>query len=219
MSAGPEISQADVTVAVLAGGRGSRMGGADKGLLSLGGRPLVERVLASVPAEQSRLIVANRNLDDYRRFGTPVYTDPWPDQRGPLAGILTAIRAAKTPWVQILPCEAIRLPQTMGATLRETCAQLPANMAYPRWEGQGQYLCCLLRRDLRAPLAAALEAGERRVARWLARERAVPVDLPVIGEPYIWSINTESEWIYAQDVISPPAARHTDNSEPTRRLG
>ena len=80
---------------ILAGGRGTRMGGADKGLLELAGRPLVAHLLEALrPQVATVLISANRNTEVYARFGATVVPDPWPDFRGPLAGIAAAGKLA-----------------------------------------------------------------------------------------------------------------------------
>lgn len=187
-------SAQDYTVAVLAGGRGSRLGGADKGLLPAQGKTAVERVLAAIPVNVPRLIIANRNLLVYRHLGLSVRRDPWPDYQGPLAGTLAALQAAKTPWVQILPCDGLALPPNLSPVLLDAASAAHAPAAFPVHGERGQYTCVMIRRDLTASLERALHAGERRLGRWLASVNALPVDFNGLVSPPIWSVNTPEEW-------------------------
>jgi len=184
----------DVTAAILAGGRGERLGGADKGLVLLHGRPLIQHVLEKVRGQAGGiLIVANRHLPDYAASGLPVVSDSWPDFRGPLAGMLAALEAASTDWVLTVPCDAVRLPQDLLARLRSSVEESDAPAAYAVADGDGHYLCCLLRRDLQVPLQRALDAGERAVKRWLEDIGATTTDFSDAEPTPIWSINTPAE--------------------------
>lgn len=186
-----------VTAAVLAGGRGSRMGGADKGLLRLRGVPLVRHVLSRVPESVPALIVANRNHAAYRALGWPVVMDPWPDFRGPLAGMLAALRAARTPWVQMLPCDGARLPADLIDVLLGHATKHQVQAVYPVTHGQGHFTCALLHQDLKLPLEAALEDDERAPRHWLANVGARPVQFPDPEHALVWSLNDEVEFARA----------------------
>ncbi|HSW11852.1 MAG TPA: molybdenum cofactor guanylyltransferase MobA [Solimonas sp.] len=183
-----------VTAAILAGGRGERLGGADKGLVSLRGRPLYHYVRDAVAAQAGGiLIVANRHLPDYAASGLPVVSDPWPDFRGPLAGMLAALQAAPTDWVLTAPCDAVRLPDDLLARLRAAVEDSDAPAAYATDDGDAHYVCCLLNRSLLVPLQRALDAGERAPKRWLADIGAVTADFSAAEPTPIWSINTPAE--------------------------
>lgn len=183
-----------LTAAILAGGRGERLGGVDKGLVPLLGRPLAAWVLDAVrPQAGSFLIVANRNPADYAAFGIPVVSDPWPDFRGPLAGMLAALREAATRWVLTVPCDAVRLPADLALRLHVALEASDAPAAYASADGDCQYVCCLLRRDLEAPLARALDAGETAPRRWLADIGAIGVDFTETQPTPVWSVNTPPE--------------------------
>jgi len=99
-----------VTVAILAGGAGARFGGRDKGLVELAGKPLVAWALRGVPSGVACLIVANRNLDIYAGYGR-VVSDAVPGHRGPMLGILAALRAAETDFVGTLPVDCPQPPR------------------------------------------------------------------------------------------------------------
>ena len=177
---------------VLAGGRGERIG-ADKGLLLLHGRPLIEYALERLrPQVQALLISANGNLAAYESYGHPVVTDRRPDFQGPLAGIEAGLAAANTGWVLCVPCDATRLPDDlalrMHARLQETGAELcvveNADGLLPT--------CCLLPRSLLGDLSDYLDEGERGTGTWLRRHAPATVDYrnwPRHG----WSVNTPQE--------------------------
>jgi molybdenum cofactor guanylyltransferase len=168
--------QHEITGLVLAGGRGTRMGGVDKGLVEVEGRTLVERVIERLrPQVGPMLISANRNLDRYRAFGYPVLLDaeeglePFP---GPLAGMLAGLRAATTPWIATAPCDAPFLPADLVTHLVEALAGARAAVAYVGDTIQPVF--CLLHVDLADDLAGALAHGERRVEAWLRGIGAAP---------------------------------------------
>ena len=100
-------TKASITGVVLAGGRARRMGGEDKGLLPFRGQPLVSCALDALKAQADTVLInANRNLDEYRALGYPVIQDGTTTFDGPLAGLLSAMRAANTPYILIAPCDA-----------------------------------------------------------------------------------------------------------------
>jgi len=169
-------SRAEITGLVLAGGRGSRMGGIDKGLVEFGGRPLVEWVIERLrPQVGSLMISANRNLDAYRTFGFPVLLDaqhslePFP---GPLAGLLAGLRAAKTRWLAAVPCDAPFLPSDLVTRLAASLGTSRAAMASVG--DRAEPVFCLVHVDLSGDLSAALKNGERRAEAWLRGVGAAP---------------------------------------------
>ena len=107
-----------VTAVILAGGRGQRMGEADKGLQPLRGRSLVRWVLECIdPQVDELLIIANRNLDRYLELGYPVLRDRIPDFAGPLAGLHAGLAAARTDLVIAVPCDTPLLPGELVSRL------------------------------------------------------------------------------------------------------
>ena len=166
----------EITGLVLAGGRATRMGGVDKGLVEFGGRTLVGRVIERLaPQVGSLMISANRNIDAYRALGFPVLLDaadglePFP---GPLAGLLAGLRAARTPWLAAVPCDTPFLPLDL---VRRLLASLGAARAAMASVGdRAEPLFCLLHVGLAEPLASALANGERRAEAWLRGVGAAP---------------------------------------------
>ncbi|RYY64494.1 MAG: molybdenum cofactor guanylyltransferase, partial [Comamonadaceae bacterium] len=94
------ISKDDITGVILAGGRGSRMGGADKGLQNFRGVPLaLHTMLRLAPQVGEVMVNANRNLAAYESFGVPVWPDALSDYPGPLAGFLTGLEQCETEYL------------------------------------------------------------------------------------------------------------------------
>ena len=168
--------RSDITGLVLAGGRATRMGGIDKGLVEVGGRTLVEQVIERLhPQVGAILVSANRNIDTYRSFGFPVLLDaddglePFP---GPLAGMLAGLRAARTPWLATVPCDAPLLPADVVSRLADARGKSRAAVAYVGERIEPMF--CLLHADLAEDLARALAHGERRAEAWLRGIGAAP---------------------------------------------
>jgi len=158
-----------LTGVVVAGGLGRRMGGVDKGLQLLRGRPLVAWVLERLaPQVDAVFINANRNVERYAGFGYPVLRDEVPGFAGPLAGLHAALSAASTPLVVTVPCDSPYLPHDLVARLHAALEVEAADLAVARTPGQSQPVFCLARRTLLPHLAAYLEGGGRKVDRWYA---------------------------------------------------
>jgi molybdopterin-guanine dinucleotide biosynthesis protein A len=163
---------------ILAGGQGTRMGGADKGLVEYNGRPLIEHVLDRFAPQVGALMVsANRNLDRYRAYVARVFSDGAPGRYdGPLAGIAAGLRHAPSPWVAVVPCDVPQLPLDLVTRLADAIQARGATAACARAGGRLQPLFVLLSVSLRVALESELASGGRAVHRWLAAVGAVPVD-------------------------------------------
>jgi molybdopterin-guanine dinucleotide biosynthesis protein A len=169
----PAPSARDITGLLLAGGRGRRVGGADKGLLLLDGKPLALHTLRRLrPQVATVLISANRNAAFYQQWA-PVIADEDDDLRGPLAGLLAALGACPTEWLAIAPCDVPALPLDAFERLANALDGAPAAFAVP--DGQHHSLVCLLHRSLAPALRNALAAGKPRVGGWFTAVGAIPV--------------------------------------------
>jgi molybdopterin-guanine dinucleotide biosynthesis protein A len=161
---------------VLAGGAGTRMGGADKGWVAWRGRPLVEHVVERLrPQVGAVLISANRNLERYRALGCEVVEDDaaqFGAFPGPLAGILSGLEAARARWAAFVPCDAPCLPADLVARLAREGGGAPA---VARCGTRVQPVFCLLPASLAGELRSAMQGGERRPERFLASCGAVEV--------------------------------------------
>ncbi len=172
-------SEADrrCTGLILAGGRARRMGGEDKGLLKLAGRPMVAHVIERLrPQVDALLINANRNLEAYEALGAPVVPDRLPDFGGPLAGMDAGLAAARTGYLVVVPCDSPYLPADLVARLREALESAGAELAVAHDGERAHPVFCLLRTMLGASLERALAEGERKIDRWYARHRVVEAD-------------------------------------------
>jgi molybdopterin-guanine dinucleotide biosynthesis protein A len=204
MPAHATIATADITGLLLAGGRGSRMGGVDKGLQPFNGEPLALHAIRRLGPQVGRLMVnANRNLADYEAFGVPVWPDSLADYAGPLAGFLAGLEHCTTPWLLIVPCDTPLFPTDLAARLAEAVvagnAEIAIATAPEAAEGdvvlRPQPVFCLLRADLRGSLQRYTEAGGRKVHAWTAQHRTVhvPFDRPGDAPDAFFNANTLAE--------------------------
>ena len=179
-----------VTAVILAGGRGQRMGEADKGLQSLRGRSLVEWVLERIdPQVDELLIVANRNLERYLELGYPVLRDRIPNFAGPLAGLHAGIEQARSELVIAVPCDAPLLPEDLVPRLLEALQRAGADAAVARTAQHVHSVVCLCRVSLLDNLAAFMDSGGRKVSDWHASLNVVYVDFDEAPERFR-NINT-----------------------------
>ncbi len=181
-----------VTGGILAGGRGLRMGGVDKGLVLHEGRALVAHVVERLqPRVQGLLISANRNLDRYAAFGFPVFTDDDDGFLGPLAGMARLLRETTTDFLVTAPCDTPDLPEDLVQRLLTRQFETDADAVVAHDGEQRQFLFALYRRSLAASAAAALAAGERAVWRW--HETLDLAEAPVGNAAAFANLNTRAD--------------------------
>lgn len=161
-----------ITGVVLAGGRGTRMGGLDKGLVLLDGRPMIDYALERLrPQVGDILISANRNQERYAKFGHRVVSDTHEGYLGPLAGVAAALDAATTDYIVTIPCDSPLIPDNLVARLwmaRER-NNVELVVAHDGWRLQPVFM--MIRRDLSHDLAAFLTQGDHQVELWIERHR------------------------------------------------
>ena len=177
------IDGAEITGVILAGGRGSRMGGADKGLQSFNGVPLALHTLLRLQPQVGEVLInANRNLAAYESFGVPV----WPDASGlgeysgPLAGFLTGLERCETPYMLTVPCDTPLFSQDLVARLAQALASEQADIAVvgaAEEDGQlrAQPVFCLMRTGLLESLLLFTAGGGRKIDAWTAQHKTVVV--------------------------------------------
>lgn len=187
------IAKSDLTGVVLAGGLARRMGGRDKGLSPLLGRPLAAyaaQALAGVCG--TVLINANRSLQEYAALGHPVIRDLNAAFDGPLAGILAALRQARTPYLLTVPCDS-PLVGAYGLTRLVAAVERPGVEIAVAHDGarlHPVFLC--LHAGVADGLAAFLDTGERKIDRWLAGCRTEVVDCSDLPEMFR-NVNTPED--------------------------
>jgi molybdenum cofactor guanylyltransferase len=182
------IETSDITGVVLAGGRGSRMGGVDKGLQNFNGMPLALHTLMRLQMQVGQIMInANRNLGAYESFGVPVWPDVIGDYPGPLAGFLTALERCETGWLVTVPCDTPLFPLDLVARLAQAAQEQDAEiaMAAAREEdGQlrPQPVFCLMRVELMETLVQFTQSGGRKIDAWTAQHETVVVTFDQPGD-------------------------------------
>ncbi len=174
------IEAKDITGLVLAGGRGSRMGGVDKGLQNHLGLPLALHALLRLQVQVGAMLInANRNLAAYEAMGVPVWPDPIGDYAGPLAGLLAGLEHCETPYLVSVPCDSPNFPPDLvprlAAGLKDADAEIAVAATLEGGVLRTQPVFCLLRASLLESLVICLQSGEHKIDRWTARHRCVSV--------------------------------------------
>ena len=188
-----EAVKQQISGVVLAGGRGMRMGSADKGLQLFNGRPLIVHVLDRLqPQVASILINANRNLDRYAEFGHPVHADLVADFPGPLAGLQLAMSIAATDLVLSVPCDTPQLPTDLAARLHAALVATNARVAVAHSADRLHPVFCLAYRDCLDHLNNFLAAGGRRMDGWYAGLPSTQVDFSDQDDAF-YNLNTSDE--------------------------
>lgn len=199
------IDTQHITGLVLAGGRGARMGGLDKGLQPFRGMPLAQHALQRLRPQVGNLLLnANRNLAAYAAFGVPVWPDAQADYPGPLAGLLAGLAHCATPWLLTVPCDTPLFPTDLAARLAEAAAREGCDIAMaagPEPDALGQPVLrpqpvfCLVRATLHQGLAGYVAAGGSKVRAWAQQQHCtvVPFDRPGDAPGAFANANTLNE--------------------------
>ena len=186
----PPIHIEAITAVILAGGRGSRMGGADKGLQNFNGVPLALHTLLRLsPQVGDVMINANRNLAAYESFGVPV----WPDSTsmgefaGPLAGFMTGLERCETPYLLTVPCDTPLFPHDLVARLADALEAQSADFAVasaPEEDGQtrAQPVFCLMGTSVLESLHEFTKSGGRKIDAWTAQHKVAHVTFNLPGD-------------------------------------
>jgi molybdenum cofactor guanylyltransferase len=158
------------------------------------------------PQVDTLLINANRSIERYRALGCPVIGDALDDFQGPLSGFASALAAAETPLVAIVPCDCPRLSPDLVSRLRGALTAADAEIAVAHDGERLQPVHALLRRELCADLLATLEDGERKIDRWYAMHAMVCVDFS--DEPEVFrNVNAETDRLALEQEILARDAR------------
>ena len=195
------ITQQEITGLILAGGRGMRMGGVDKGLQTLQGKPMILHVIQRLQPQVDRIMInANQNLDRYREFNFPVCADEKNDYAGPLAGMQAGLIHCETAYMLTAPCDTPMLPTDLVTQLATALEKSTADIAVANTKQhdriQRQPVFCLMKKTVLTDLTAALERGVRKVDLWLAEKNVV--DVVFDNETAFANINTLEELNHIQ---------------------
>lgn len=186
-------SKPAITGVVLAGGLGRRMGGVDKGLRPLHGRPMVAAVIERFAPQVSELLInANQNIEVYAQFGYRVVPDVIGGYAGPLAGLHAALTAATHPLVATAPCDSPFLPTDVVARLHDAMLAHQAQLAVAKTGEQAHPVFCLCQRDILPHLEQFLAGGGRKIDLWYATLRVIEVGFDDVAEAFS-NINSPQE--------------------------
>ena len=171
------ITNADITAVILAGGKGQRLGGEDKGLLDFNGRPLAAVLIEQLERQSVDIVInANRNTGRYAALGYPVIADRLDDFQGPLAGFASAMAAVDTDFILTLPCDGPRLCEDYVARFVAAQTRTGAPILVAHDGDRLQPVHALVRVDLLSDLQAFLAGGDRKIDRWYARHDFAETD-------------------------------------------
>jgi molybdenum cofactor guanylyltransferase len=163
-----------VTGIVLAGGLGRRMGGVDKGLQLLRGKPMVEHVLARLSPQVDEIIInANQNVETYRKLGHQVVADDIAGFAGPLAGLHAGLKAARNPLVVTVPCDSPFLASDLVFRLHSSLKD--NDLAVAKTGDQAHPVFALVKKTLLKNLEAFLAGGGRKIDAWYGALKYVEV--------------------------------------------
>jgi molybdopterin-guanine dinucleotide biosynthesis protein A len=176
----------DVTALVLAGGLGRRMGGEDKGLVDLAGRPMIEFVLDALRPQVGRVLInANRNLERYAAYGHTVVADRHQGFLGPLAGVLSGLEESGSRYLLTAPCDAPLVAGDLATRLRRVCVESGADLAVASDGKRLQPVFMLLDGQVRPGLEAFLAGGGRKIDVWFQSLNCAVADLSDRPECFI----------------------------------
>ncbi|WP_024540096.1 molybdenum cofactor guanylyltransferase MobA [Comamonas badia] len=195
------IAPHEITGLVLAGGRGTRMDGADKGLESWHGQPLARHALDRLrPQVGGVAISANRHLPTYAAWGVPIWSDAGADYAGPLAGMLAGLAHSVTAWLLTVPCDAPFFPADLALRLAEAATHAQSPIAFARAPDETgvlrpQPVFCLLHQSTAPSLREYLRNGGRKIRPWAEQQGCATARFDRAGDsPQAFAnINTPQE--------------------------
>ncbi|MGZ8228365.1 MAG: molybdenum cofactor guanylyltransferase MobA [Burkholderiales bacterium] len=184
---------APITGVVLAGGQGRRMGGVDKGLKLLRGKPMIDWVLERfVPQVDEVLVNANQNIEKYAAYGHRVIPDVIGGYAGPLAGLHRGLTEARHDLVATVPCDSPFLPADLVSRLQAHLNAAGVDLAVARTGEQPHPVFCLCRKSVLASLMAFLDGGGRKIDAWYSALAVVEVSFDDQPDAFR-NINTQDE--------------------------
>ena len=185
--------QSSVTGLILAGGKGSRMGGVDKGLQAFRGKRLVDHVYERLAPQVGGIIInANQNHEEYKTFGVRVVSDAIGGYAGPLAGLHAGLSVSRRPFLASVPCDSPFLPADLIERLYHRIDETGAELAVAKTGEQPHPVFSLMRRGVLDHLTDFLKDGGRKIDTWYATLNVVEVAFDDESEAFS-NINTREE--------------------------
>ena len=199
------MNDLSITGLILAGGRGARMGGVDKGLQNFNGTPLTLHTLMRLQMQDAAtlsemMVVANRNLSAYESFGVQVWPDSTDGFAGPLAGFLTGLERCETDLLLTVPCDSPLFPLNLTQRLLDALIAEDAEIAVAAAKEEdgsvrAQPVFCLMRVSLLESLVRFMQSGGRKIDAWTAQHKTVlvPFDTDDVDPRAFFNANTLEE--------------------------
>ena len=184
------IKAADITALLLCGGKGARLGGQDKPLLSLGSDKIINHLLTRLKPQTGEIVIScSRNVARYEAYESRIVVDEAPDE-GPLGGLQSAFKAVNTEWALTCPGDIPFLTSELVTRLSLDAER--QGVAVPFADNERQNLCLLINRKRRNELVAFYAQGGRAVKRWLDIASIQSTDLSELGSSF-FNVNTARE--------------------------
>ncbi len=194
-----------VDAVILAGGMARRMGGNDKGLVELNGKPMIKHAIDRIqPQVKEILINANRNQNLYTEFGFKVLSDEDSGYLGPLAGVIAALKQTQADYLLVVPCDQPMLPLDLAARMLDSMQPNDAEIAVA---SDGEYeqpvmLLIKVKPELIVSMQAFLDAGDRKVNLWYTKHRYVVCDFSDQPNAFV-NVNTPEQKQRLSEAIAP----------------
>jgi len=197
----PSVASDQISAVILAGGQSRRMNGRNKAFIELHGRPLIDWVIEKLrPQTACMFIAANPDDDRYRTLGIELLADTLTPNYGPLAGVLSCLERADTPYVFTAPCDTPFLPDTLVAQLYEYLQDTADARAVSVSDGMRVHgTLSLLDRALAGDLRAYLQGGGRQVRAWLESIGGLSIDFSAQADAFL-NINSEGDFKHAESI-------------------
>jgi len=174
------IDKKNITAVILAGGKGRRLEGQDKGLVLYKGKALIQHVIERIQSQVGAIVInANRNQETYASYGYPTISDEMSDFQGPLAGFASAMKSVKTDYIITLPCDGPTLPLDLVSRMLSKLndyANVSNCIAVAHDGERMQPVHALIPVALIDSLEAFLSNGDRKIDLWYAKHELVLVD-------------------------------------------
>ncbi len=192
----------NLTAVILAGGMARRMDGQDKGLIELNGRAMIEYIIDALKPQVDNIVInANRNLEQYERYGYPVVKDIMGDYFGPLVGMASGLQACDSNRILTVPCDSPFVPPVLASRLNTAMMENQADISVANDGERMQPVFAMIRRSMLNSLLAYLDDGGRKIDTWYAEHQTTQTDFSDWPNAFI-NINTPQEKVMVEQKIA-----------------
>lgn len=187
----------EISVIILAGGKGSRLNNQNKGLLLWNNQPLIAHIIKKIELNTRNILIsANRDLAAYKKFNYPVIEDTVSTNEGPVSGILSCLATVQTPFTAVVPVDAPFFPADYLETMWNHYSNM-SKITVAHDAKRPQFLFCLFATALKTDLQHYFDQGNRSIRHWLMANPHEFVYFKSPDEPF-FNINTLDDWQIAQ---------------------